>query len=396
MNILVVCQYYWPEPFRLADICEELVSRGHKVSVVTGVPNYPGGDIYEGYRRGKNRRQEKGGVKIARTYTIGRKKNHFFRVLNYYSFAISSKCYVKHVEEDFDVVLAYQASPVMMAQAAVKYAKKHGKKTLLYCMDLWPSSLRAGGIAPGSSVYRAFHRVSEKIYCGVDKIAVSSDGFRGYFRETFGIPEEKLVYLPQYADNSFELPKKEKTDSLDLVFAGNIGKAQNIETIILAANELKDKKHIKWNIIGDGSSLGELKELAAGFDLDNVFFHGYMKADALEKAYSAADAMLMTLTPDPVISLTLPLKVMSYMGSGRPIIAAVDGAAAEEIKKAGCGYVVPAGDYKGLANAVLEFEACDDRGAFCDAAKAHYTKWFRRDRFMDEIEAQLLSLCQED
>ncbi len=93
MNILVVCQYYWPEPFRLADICEELVSRGHKVSVVTGVPNYPGGDIYEGYRCGKNRRQEKGGVKIARTYTIGRKKNHFFRVLNYYSFAISSKCY---------------------------------------------------------------------------------------------------------------------------------------------------------------------------------------------------------------------------------------------------------------------------------------------------------------
>lgn len=394
MKILVVCQYYWPEPFRLDDICEELVSRGHEVSVLTGVPNYPLGDIYSGYRRGKNRRQVKDGVNIIRTFTIGRKRNIFFRVLNYYSFSLSSRSYVRKLDGDFDVVLAYQASPVMMSRAAIRYGKKHGKKVLLYCMDLWPSSLRAGGIEPGTAVYRAFHKVSADIYYGVDRIAVSSPGFLGYLGDTFGISREKMTYLPQYAYEAFELPPKEREEGLELVFAGNLGKAQDLGTVIGAAELLRHKKNIRWSLVGDGSCREALEADVRARGLDNVVFHGFLSGEALKNAYARADAMLMTLTSDPVISLTLPQKLMSYMGSGRPIIAALDGSAADEIRNAGCGFVVPAGDSEALARAVLDFEACDDRSVFCNAARAYYGNWFGRDRFMDELESLLLRLCR--
>ena len=126
MKILIVCQHYWPEPYPLPDLCEELAGRGHTVHVVTDVPNYPMGVIYPEYRKGQNRRQERGGVEITRTFTIGRRKNLLFRFLNYYSYAISSTLYVSRLKEEYDVVLAYQTSPVMMASAAMAYGKKHG------------------------------------------------------------------------------------------------------------------------------------------------------------------------------------------------------------------------------------------------------------------------------
>ena len=95
MKILVVCQHYFPEPFRITDICEELVRRGHQVTVVTGTPNYPEGVTYKGYEKGKKKYEVLNGVEIYRCYEIPRKKGILFRFLNYYSFAISSKRFCK-------------------------------------------------------------------------------------------------------------------------------------------------------------------------------------------------------------------------------------------------------------------------------------------------------------
>lgn len=156
MKILVVCQYYYPEPFRHPDICEELIKRGHEVTVVTGLPNYPMGEIYEGYRNGKKRDEVRNGVKIHRCFTIGRRHGVLFRFLNYYSYAFSSARYVKRLSGEFDVVFVNQLSPVMMANAAFAYKKRYGTKVVLYCLDLWPESLVAGGIKRGSLVYNIF------------------------------------------------------------------------------------------------------------------------------------------------------------------------------------------------------------------------------------------------
>ena len=153
MKILVVCQHYKPEPFRVADLCESLAKVGHEVTVITGIPNYPEGKVYAGYENKQKRDETFNGVKIHRCFTIPRKHGVFFRVLNYYSFSLSSRCYLSRLKEEFDVVFVYQLSPVMMASGALTYAKKHQKKVVLYCLDLWPESLIAGGIRKNSFVY---------------------------------------------------------------------------------------------------------------------------------------------------------------------------------------------------------------------------------------------------
>ena len=204
-KILVICQYYKPEPFRISDICEEMVRRGHEVHVVTGYPNYPEGVLYDGYGKGKHIDEVINGVRVHRCYTIPRKTGTVNRMLNYYSYAISSVAYVlskKCIASDgksFDTVFCNQLSPVMMAYAAVAYKRKYKVPAIMYCLDLWPESLIAGGIERKSFVYKYFHFVSKNIYKRMDKILITSRMFADYLKKEFGIDKERTRYLPQYA-----------------------------------------------------------------------------------------------------------------------------------------------------------------------------------------------------
>ena len=164
MKILVVCQYYYPEPFKISDTLEELVRRGHDVTVVTGTPNYPMGVIYSGYENGKRSDEVINGVKVHRCKIFPRGQGAINRLRNYFSFSCSSKKYVKTLGDDFDVVFVNQLSPVMMANAGIYYKKKFGKKLVMYTLDLWPESLKAGGIGEGNPLYKYFKKVSKRIY----------------------------------------------------------------------------------------------------------------------------------------------------------------------------------------------------------------------------------------
>ena len=177
MNVLVVCQYYYPEPFRLPDICQALVEKGHSVTVVTGTPNYPEGVVYPGYEKGARADEVLSGVRVHRCPTVPRKKGAFYRFLNYYSFVLSASRQLRRMQEDFDVVFVNQLSPVMMAQPGLSWAKQHGKRCVLYCLDLWPESLLVGGISKNSPIYKVFLRISRGIYRRADKLLVSSHGF---------------------------------------------------------------------------------------------------------------------------------------------------------------------------------------------------------------------------
>lgn len=395
MKILVVCQHYWPEPYPLEDLCEELVRRGHTVHVLTDIPNYPMGIIYPEYRRGRNRRQVHNGVQITRTFTIGRRKNVFFRFLNYYSYAISSTLRALRLKEEYDVVFTNQTSPVMMSSAAIAYAKKHGKRTVMYCMDLWPASLAAGGVGEKSPVYRFFGRVSRKIYGQMDRILISSGLFRDYLREQCDIPDGKITYCPQYAVSGFSreenIPDK---DTIDLMFAGNVGKAQCIHTIVQAANLLREHSKLRWHIVGDGSELENLKDLVQKLNLDCVVFHGRKPLEEMPRYYAMADAMLVTLTANPFISLTLPGKVQSYMAAGKPIIAAANGEIQHIIADSGCGYCAAAEDAQGLADAVCLFLKCENRTALGSNARRYYKENFTREKFMDNMESALHAACE--
>lgn len=397
MKILVVCQHYWPEPYPLHGVCEELVRRGHTVHVVTGVPNYPMGVIYPEYTKGRNRQQVHNGVRITRTFTIGRRQNLVFRFLNYYSYAISSTLYVKAMREEYDVVFTNQSSPVMMSTAAMAYAKKHKKKTVLYCMDLWPASLAAGGIGENSPIYRFFDWVSGRIYRQADRILITSEMFRTYLRDRFGIGDEKIAYHPQFADSQFDIMEQPAPkDTVDLMFAGNVGKAQSISTILYAAKMLKDNEQLRWHIVGEGSELESSQALAKELGLKNVVFHGRKPFQDMPLYYAMADAMLVTLTADPFISMTLPGKVQSYMAAGKPIIGSADGEISRTIRRSGCGFCAPAEDPKGLADAVLEFLNCSDRTVLGKKARKYYEDNFTQEKFMSALERELQEACETE
>ncbi len=385
MKILVVCQYYSPEPFRISDICEELVKRGHEVLVVTGVPNYPEGRIYKGYRFGKNRNENINGVRIHRCFTIARRSGALFRLLNYYSYSFSSALYTSLLNERFDVVFVNQLSPIIMTRAAITYKNKHRTRMVLYCLDLWPESLAVGGVKKGSALYRFFHRVSRRMYAKPDQILVSSKDFSTYFKEEFGITN--TLYLPQYAETVFspECCKKEPNQTIDVMFAGNIGAAQSVDTIIYAAHKTRDIPSLYWHIVGEGSELTHIQELCRSLELLNVIFHGRQPLESMPKYYAMADAMLVTMQKDDGISKTLPGKVQTYMAAGKPILGAVGGEAAEIITDAKCGMCCPAEDANGLARIVRDFAKHIATQRYGECALEYYHRSFSKNRIIEDL-----------
>ena len=385
MRVLVVCQHYFPEPFRITDICEELVSHGHEVTVLTGVPNYPEGVVYEGYKYGKKRDEIINGVKVHRCFTIARKKGILFRLLNYYSFSFSSAIRALRMKEKFDVVFVNQLSPVMMARAAKVYKKKHGTRLVLYCLDLWPESLIAGGIKKDSLIYKIFHVISKRFYSSADRIMISSKSFSSYFDRKFGIKE--TLYLPQYAEALFdaEACKKEQNDTVDLMFAGNVGKAQSIQTIIEAADKTRDIANLRWHIVGYGSEYERMTAMAQSMGLENVIFHGRHPLEEMPKYYSMADAMLMTMQKDEVISLTLPGKMQTYMAAGKPILGAIDGEAATIIRDSECGLCCSAEDADGLANIARSFVDTIRTQNYGECSLRFYKEHFTKTQVIDRL-----------
>lgn len=391
MKILAVCQHYWPEPYPLQDILEELVKHGHTVDLITDIPNYPMGEIYSGYQNGRCQKETHNGVNIIRTFTIPRKHNAIFRLLNYYSYAVSSTLYAKRMTQDYDVVFTNQTSPVMMSSAAFEYARRHGKKTVMYCMDLWPACLAAGGITQKSAVYKFFGWESRRLYNKADRILITSQMFQDYLVQQHGVDREKIRYLPQYAAEQFGTvdTQAQPKQTIDIMFAGNVGTAQNLTTVLRAAEILREVKNLRWHIVGDGSELEHLKAAARQKKLENVIFYGRRPSEEMPRCYAMADAMLVTLTADPFISLTLPGKVQTYMAAGKPILGAAAGEIPQVIQAAQCGFCAPPEDAQALAQAVRDFLACPDKPRLGRNARKYYEEHFTKAQFMETLEAEL-------
>jgi glycosyltransferase involved in cell wall biosynthesis len=393
MKILVVCQYYYPEPFRISDICESLVKKGHDVTVLTGLPNYPEGRVLDEYRNGNKRQEVLNGVKVLRSFEIGRGNNNLKLFLNYISFIVSGSLKALLMKEKFDVVLVNQLSPVMMGIPAIVYKKIHKKKVMLYCLDLWPASLAAGGISENSFVYKLFMKLSKWIYNSVDSIAVTSVMFNEYFNSTLGVVGKDIIHLPQYAEDLFiesvEVPKNGK---YNFVFAGNIGDMQSVETIVKAAYELRERTDMIFHIVGDGSKLEECQELSNKLELENIVYYGRRPISEMPKFYGLADAMLLTLKDNKTISYTLPGKVQSYMAARKPIIAAINGEGNRVIKEADCGFCCDAENYKELANLLIQFCDSDRKEKMAKNSYDYYIKNYNKEKFMSMLENTLIKL----
>lgn len=396
MKILATCQYGWPEPYPSLFPMEEMVKRGHSVHAVIGMPNYPMGDFLKGYERNQLIEERHEGVLITHVPVIPRKHDAFHRLLNYHSYPHSAKKYLANLKCDYDVVFANQSSPVMMVKPAIQYAKQHNLRVVMYCMDLWPASLCVGGIKKWSPVYLFYKIISRRIYRSVDKILVTSRSFTDYFTKEFGIPKEKIFYLPQYALSEFsENLQNECKQTTDFVFAGNIGKAQNIEVVIRAAKIIEEKgitdhgKKICFHIIGNGQSLDLLKKMVDKSGVHNVTFYGRKPQEEMPQYYAMADAMLVTLTPDPLVSLTLPAKVQSYLAAGKPVIACANGEIAKVVEESGCGFCARGDDETDLVKCIDSFINCESRVKLSKMARRYYEKHFFVERVMDDLEKVL-------
>ncbi|WP_226681932.1 glycosyltransferase family 4 protein [Sutcliffiella horikoshii] len=393
MKILVVCQYYYPEPFRISDICESLVEMGHSVTVLTGLPNYPEGQVLDGFRNGKKRNEVLNGVKVIRSFEIGRGNNKLRLFLNYLSFALSGSLKAFFMKEKFDVVYVNQLSPVMMGIPAIVYKRRHKKKLLLYCLDLWPDSLAAGGIKESSTIYKFFMKISQWIYNSADCIAVTSSMFEEYFISTLGVYNKKIHHIPQYAEDLFtESIEVAKGDKYNFVFAGNIGDMQSVETIVKAANVLREHSNIIFHIVGDGSKLEECKLLSKKMGLENVIYYGRRPVSEMPHYYGSADAMLITLKNNKAISYTLPGKVQSYMAAGKPIIGAINGETNRVIKDAECGLCCTAENYSELANLIIQFCNSNEKEKMAQNSYEYYINNYSKERFMLVLEDTLTNL----
>ena len=393
MKILVVCQYYHPEPFRIHEVCEALAARGHKVTVLTGLPNYPMGVIPEEYKGGRHRDEIGEDVHIIRVKERPRTPGKIGLARNYLSFVINGSIKALTMKKDFDVIFVYQLSPVLMAIPAyvAKWFSKT-KKIAIYCLDLWPESLASLGIDKKSLFFRFMKTVSVRIYKGACCIGYTSRMFNRYFTKELGITGKDFVHIPQFADDLFsDIPAgaSAEDDTVDYVFAGNIGMMQSVDTIIKAAALVSDQR-IRWHIVGDGFALRECKRLAADMHLeDKVKFYGRLPVEEMPRFYAMADAMIVTLADNEMISYTLPGKIQSYMAAGKAVIASANGETASVIEEAGCGMCAPAQDEKGLALIADKMAASADLKRFGENSRRYYDEHFTKKNHVDLIEDML-------
>lgn len=400
MKILIVSQYYYPEQFQINDIAPELKKRGHDVTVLTGFPNYPKGEFFEGYEKLDKKSEVINGVTVERIKILPRKKGALNLLLNYLSYYINATKYAKKTKDEYDIVLCYQLSPITIAGPAVAYSKKHKVPLFLYCLDIWPESAQAYIKSGKGLIYSIISRFSKKIYQSCDRIAVTSRPFIDYLHNKNGVPLEKMEYIPQHADASYLDMDLDSEDNevFDFMYAGNMGKGQVLENIVKAVDQIKDRDGFVVHMVGDGSRKGYIEDLVKEFGVEKKFvFYGNISRDEMPSFYKKADALLLTLRGNNFVGNTMPGKLQVYMTTGKPVIAAINGAANEVINESGCGGCVMAEDYCGLANLMLDYMNDPEKYRECgQKGKEYFKEHFALETYVDDLEKNLKSLVDKN
>ena len=364
-HILVVSQYFYPETFRINDMCVEWVDRGYKVSVVTGIPNYPMGRIFPGYGLTKKRHEIWKGIDIYRIPLIPRGKSKVGMILNYLSFMISGKAAGRFMKIDADVVFSFEVSPMTQVLSGVAFAKRLKVPHLLYVQDLWPENvITVTGISNGLIV-GCINRMVDKIYRNTDEIFATSPSFvNAIYDRRVSVPREKVHYWPQYAEEFYKpvdrntaMSETVKFGILDdgsfkVIFTGNIGTAQGLNILPKTAAVLKDE-NVTFVIVGDGRYLDEFVSDIDSLGVSDKFvFVPRQPAEAIPVLLSSCDAAFVSFSDDDLWKKTIPAKLQSYMACGMPVIASAGGETERIIKEAECGICCKVGDEKALAEGI--------------------------------------------
>lgn len=406
MNILIVTQYFYPENFRVNDFAVSLKERGHQVTVLTGIPNYPGGHFYKGYGIFKSDCNNFNGVNIIRVPLIPRGEDSTVRLaLNYISFAFLGSILAPILcREKYDMSLVYGMSPILMALPALVLKKIRGVPAVLWVQDLWPESVSATGKVKSRLVIGIIKKIVRFIYRNSDRILVQSKAFTSSIRD-MGADAGKILYFPNSAEDLYHpvnpescTPERSKMPGgFCVMYAGNVGRAQDFGTVLTAAEKTSVHKDIHWIIIGDGCMSSWVKnEIKRGGLTETVHLFGRHPIESMPRYFSLADAMLVTLKKDPIFALTIPAKMQSYLACAKPVIAALDGEGARIVGEASAGITCPAENPELLAKAVLTMSRLSEseRQIMGSRGKVYYEKHFERKMLMDKFEEIMINLIE--
>jgi len=361
-HILVISQYFYPENFRINDMCDEWVKRGYKVTVITGIPNYPQGKFYKGYSFCKRRKEVVNGVNIVRLPIIPRGKRKTTLIFNYLSFVISGWFWKIFTRIKADLVFIFEVSPMTQALPGIWYAKKRKIPCFLYVTDLWPESVEFATGIKSRSIINSIQKMVDKIYKKSTRILTSSRGFIKPIQDR-GISIDKIEYWPQYPESIYQPMQKDliynilipQDDVFNITFAGNIGFAQGLSVLVETAKLLKnDNIIVRFNIIGDGRYKNDLINLIELSNTKEYFNFIDRKAPSeIPKYLSVSDVAFISLNNAKVFEYTLPSKLQSYFACGVPILASANGELSDIIIESKAGFCSPAGNHVDLAKHII-------------------------------------------
>lgn len=396
-RILVVCQHFWPENFRINDLCDGFVENGLEVDVLCGKPNYPKGEWFNGYGAFKKRYEEHRGIRIFRCPEIRRKGNSSIRIfLNYISYPITSSFAVRKLYRNkYDKVFIYSLSPVYMGRAGLKLAKKQGIESVTYVMDLWPENLYSVLNFQNKLVRNLLYRSSTRYYQRTDKLICLSERAKEILQERTGKSDSQFLVMPQCCEKFYEEPICDEAlmsrfgGKFNVVFTGNISPAQDFPVMIEAARQLKSRGvEANWIIVGDGMSRkdAESEVQKAGLS-DCFFFEGFCDAKEIPKYTNIASVLIACLAKSPLLDCTIPAKVMSYIAAGKPIVLAMDGEANRTVNEAQCGFATESGNATLLCESLsrLANMSAEEREAMGARARALHFERFERNSNLERM-----------
>ncbi len=403
MRILILSQWYAPEPdYKVHRLARELVARGHVVTAITGLPNYPSGTLYPGYRIRWRQWEHRDGVRVLRVPLYpDHSQSSGKRILNYLSFAASASLLGPLFCGPADVMWVYHP-PLTVGIPAWWIGLLRRIPFIYEIQDMWPETIAATGMMSNSTAIHALGQLARGVYRQARMITVISPGFKRNLVAK-GVPADKIDVMYNWADEDIYRPvPRDRSfaerfglqDRFNVIFAGNMGRAQAMENVLAAAALLRDLTAVQFVLIGDGIDVPLLQKRAAEQGLANVRFIGRQPTEQMPDFFAWADALLVHLKRDPLFEITVPGKLTAYLACGRPILCTVPGDASEMVQDAGAGLICPPEDPAMLAQTVRTLFAmrAEEREAMAQSGRQAFLTNYTRARSVERYE-QLFQLA---
>ena len=362
MKILIFNQYFWPESFRINEIAFALKALGHKVEVMTGKPNYPEGKLFSGYNAWGFKKEYWRDIPIYRFPMLARGNTGAVKLaLNYVSYIISGLLFSPWLlrKEKYDVIFVYGVSPIFQAIPASFLGWLKGVPVVLWVQDLWPQSAEATGYVKSPFLLKLLEKFVRFTYAHTDLLLVQSEAFIEPVSNL--APNIPIAYYPNTVEKAFYSPQAISAPYIEslqsgftVLFAGNVGAAQAMETIVAAAEKLQTYSEISIVILGSGSKSDWVAQQIVEKKITNLHLEGRFPVETMPTLMRLASALMVTLTDQPIFELTVPNKIQAYLAVGKPVIACLNGEGARIVAEAKAGVVVRAEDGEGLANAIVK------------------------------------------